>query len=43
MLCAACHEKDDVHEGKFGRQCDRCHTPDKFIRIKPGMGRGVRQ
>jgi hypothetical protein len=43
MACAACHEKDDVHEGKFGRMCDRCHTTDKFIRIKPGMGLGVRQ
>jgi hypothetical protein len=43
MLCVACHAKDDVHEGKFGRQCDRCHTTDKFLRIKPGMGRGVRQ
>ncbi len=43
MTCAACHEKDDVHEGKFGRLCERCHTTDKFIRIKPGMGRGVIQ
>jgi hypothetical protein len=41
MVCAACHEKDDVHEGKFGRVCERCHVTTKFIQIKPGMARGV--
>ncbi|TLY83142.1 MAG: cytochrome C [Gammaproteobacteria bacterium] len=24
--CLTCHEKDDVHFGQYGRQCDRCHT-----------------
>src|SRR5438067_1075754 len=24
--CLSCHEKDDVHFGQYGRQCDRCHT-----------------
>ena len=24
--CLSCHEKDDVHLGQYGRQCDRCHT-----------------
>jgi hypothetical protein len=24
--CLSCHEKDDVHLGKYGRQCDRCHA-----------------
>ncbi len=23
--CHACHEQDDIHEGKEGRQCQRCH------------------
>jgi hypothetical protein len=44
VTCASCHEKDDVHEGRFGRQCERCHVTDAFNRIAPGMGRsGVRQ
>jgi class III cytochrome C family protein len=24
--CLSCHEKDDLHLGQYGRQCDRCHT-----------------
>jgi hypothetical protein len=24
--CLSCHQKDDVHLGQYGRQCDRCHT-----------------
>ena len=28
--CASCHEKDDVHVGEFGRQCQRCHTTSSF-------------
>jgi hypothetical protein len=43
MGCYACHGKDDVHEGGFGRVCERCHFATKFSRIKPGMGRGVVQ
>ena len=23
--CLSCHQKDDVHLGQYGRQCDRCH------------------
>lgn len=23
--CAACHERDDRHQGDFGRDCGRCH------------------
>ena len=26
LPCESCHEKDDVHLGRYGRQCDRCHT-----------------
>ncbi len=25
--CAACHLKDDVHQGDFGQDCGQCHTP----------------
>ncbi|MBK6349948.1 MAG: hypothetical protein IPF50_09085 [Proteobacteria bacterium] len=28
--CAACHSKDDVHLGQFGRQCQRCHVTTTF-------------
>ena len=29
-LCASCHDRDDRHLGKFGQQCDRCHTVDSW-------------
>jgi len=38
--CAGCHTGDDIHDGRFGRQCDRCHYTDNWGRIKPGMGMG---
>jgi hypothetical protein len=28
--CAACHAKDDAHQGKFGTDCGGCHTPDDW-------------
>ena len=28
--CVSCHEKDDIHAGQFGRQCQRCHTTTTF-------------
>lgn len=42
-MCMSCHEKDDVHEGQFGRVCERCHVTSKFKEIKPGMARGVQR
>jgi len=33
MGCAGCHNKDDVHEGGFGKQCDKCHTTKSFKEI----------
>ena len=24
--CVGCHSKDDVHQGRFGAQCERCHV-----------------
>lgn len=31
--CASCHDDDDVHYGRFGQQCDRCHTVESFKKI----------
>lgn len=28
--CASCHLQDDVHLGRFGRQCQRCHGSVTF-------------
>jgi len=28
--CYACHGKDDVHDGAFGRACEKCHTTVSF-------------
>ncbi len=32
--CGACHAKDDIHIGEFGRQCQRCHTTTSFAAAK---------
>ena len=36
--CVDCHTKDDVHDGGFGRQCDRCHVSTTFKELKMGLG-----
>ncbi len=28
--CIACHQKNDVHNGKLGRQCETCHGVTSF-------------
>ncbi len=28
--CYACHQQDDAHQGKFGQNCDACHTPTNW-------------
>ena len=28
--CGSCHRDDDVHDGRFGRYCDRCHSAESF-------------
>jgi hypothetical protein len=30
--CVECHKKDDEHKGRFGRQCERCHTDQTWER-----------
>lgn len=32
--CGSCHQSDDVHNGGFGPQCERCHTADSFKDIR---------
>lgn len=28
--CASCHRVDDIHNGGFGKNCERCHSTDSF-------------
>jgi hypothetical protein len=35
--CQTCHEQDDPHRGGFGRDCERCHVPEGWQRIRPGQ------
>ena len=28
--CRNCHANDDVHDGQFGNQCDKCHSDKNF-------------
>jgi hypothetical protein len=37
--CFACHRKDDVHEGSYGRQCQQCHIGTSFKVLKQKVGR----
>jgi hypothetical protein len=39
--CVSCHEREDVHDGSFGRQCERCHVTSSFKTIKGEMGFGA--
>lgn len=34
--CVGCHENDDVHQGKFGQLCERCHVVSDFKTIPMG-------
>ncbi len=28
--CSSCHQKDDVHKGQLGAECEACHTPSAW-------------
>lgn len=28
--CIDCHRDDDVHSGKLGKECDKCHNAERF-------------
>ena len=32
--CYSCHREDDVHQGEFGVECQRCHTESSFESLK---------
>lgn len=34
--CLSCHQQDDVHNGKFGDHCDRCHGVGSFKNVTIG-------
>jgi hypothetical protein len=31
--CAACHRKDDVHDGAFGARCEQCHVTERWKKV----------
>ena len=35
--CVSCHAGDDVHDGSFGRQCEKCHVTTSFKQVKPRL------
>ena len=34
MDCHACHHADDIHDGRFGRNCGSCHGDDQFGTVR---------
>ncbi len=40
--CDTCHQRDDVHNGGFGRRCDQCHVTTDWRTLRLGA-RGVRK
>jgi hypothetical protein len=36
--CASCHAGDDVHDGSYGRQCEKCHVTSSWKRVKEQIG-----
>jgi hypothetical protein len=36
--CASCHAGDDVHDGSFGKQCDKCHVSSTWKQVKQRIG-----
>jgi hypothetical protein len=32
MICGTCHSSNDVHQGRFGKECQQCHTTISFKR-----------
>lgn len=33
-LCGGCHQKEDIHDGKFGMQCDTCHVTTDWRKVR---------
>jgi len=36
LSCIGCHDNDDVHQGEFGQQCERCHVTSDFKTLLVG-------
>jgi hypothetical protein len=34
MSCGSCHRGDDIHDGEFGADCERCHSTRSFQDVK---------
>ena len=32
--CGGCHRNDDVHDGRFGSACERCHDTESFDAVE---------
>ena len=32
-VCGSCHQKQDVHKGRFGATCSTCHNPVEWTRV----------
>jgi hypothetical protein len=32
MICGTCHSGNDVHAGRFGKECQQCHNTTTFSR-----------
>lgn len=39
--CVACHRSDDIHNGEYGPQCERCHDTRLWRDIKPLGAKGA--
>jgi hypothetical protein len=31
-VCGSCHQKQDIHNGRFGADCSTCHNPVEWMR-----------
>ncbi len=40
--CISCHTAEDVHDGSYGKQCEKCHVTSSFKQIRQKLGvRGI--
>uniref|UniRef100_UPI002631E3D2 cytochrome c3 family protein n=1 Tax=Novosphingobium sp. TaxID=1874826 RepID=UPI002631E3D2 len=35
QACASCHQRQDVHKGRLGQQCQSCHTTNRWRELLP--------
>lgn len=39
QACAACHRRDDIHDGAFGLRCEQCHVADNWKQMRARVPR----